>query len=171
MNYENTLESVKEYYGQILTSNQDLKTTACCSVESLPSHIQEINALIHPEVRSKFYGCGAPFPPALEGKTVLDLGCGTGRDSYLLSKLVGPSGNVIGIDMTDEQLEVANRYLGYHADKFGFQKSNVQFKKGYIEDLESLDIADSSIDLIVSNCVINLSPDKKLCIQFNRKMR
>jgi arsenite methyltransferase len=155
-----TLENVKEYYGKVLASNRDLKTTACCSTESLPEHIRNIAMQIHPEVRDRFYGCGAPFPPELEGCTVLDLGCGSGRDTYLLSKLVGQSGKVIGIDMTDEQLAVARAHVDYHADAFGYRSSNVQFVKGYIEDLESAGIANDSIDLIVSNCVVNLSPDK-----------
>ena len=156
-----TLESVKAYYGKILESNRDLKTTACCAAESLPEELRAIAAQIHPEVQEKFYGCGAPFPPALQGKTVLDLGCGSGRDTYLLSKLVGPTGKVIGIDMTDEQLAVARRHVDFHAEAFGYRQSNVQFVKGYIEDLESAGIANDSIDLVVSNCVVNLSPDKK----------
>ena len=57
------------------------------------------------------------IPPALEGRTVLDLGCGSGRDVYLLSKLVGSNGHVIGVDMTEEQLAVAEKHLAYHTDK------------------------------------------------------
>ncbi len=155
------LESVKEYYGKILSSGRDLKTTACCSAEALPLAIRSIADQIHPEVKERFYGCGAPFPALLEGKTVLDLGCGSGRDTYLLSKLVGPSGKVIGIDMTDEQLEVARRHQGYHSNIFGFAQSNVHFVKGYLEDLQSAGVESESIDLIVSNCVVNLSPDKR----------
>jgi len=157
-----TLEAVQNYYGKVLQTNKDLKTSACCSVESLPSSYQPIISKIHPEVKEKFYGCGSPFPPALEGRTVLDLGCGSGRDAYLLSGLVGEDGSVVGIDMTDEQLNVANSYLDYHKNQFGYKKSNVTFKKGYIEDLKSSGIEDNSIDLVVSNCVTNLSPNKKL---------
>jgi SAM-dependent methyltransferase len=113
------------------------------------------------EILSKFYGCGSPIPPALEGCTVLDLGCGTGRDVFVLSKLVGETGRVIGVDMTDEQLEVARRHQDSMARKFGFAKSNVEFKKGYIEELDTLGIADESIDVVVSNCVVNLSFDKQ----------
>jgi SAM-dependent methyltransferase len=87
---------------------------------------------------------------------VLDLGCGSGRDCYLLSRLVGPGGRVIGVDMTEQQLAVARRHLDYHAEKFGY--ANVEFRHGYIEDLTG--IADASVDLVVSNCVLNLSPDK-----------
>ena len=97
-----------------------------------------------------------PLPPALDGATVLDLGCGSGRDCYLLSRLVGPTGRVIGVDMTEQQLAVARQHLDFHAEKFGY--ANVEFRHGYIEHLDG--IADASVDLVVSNCVLNLSPDK-----------
>lgn len=157
---ENTLQSVRDYYGKVLSSSNDLKTSACCSIETLAPHLREVLKDIHPEVKDRFYGCGSPFPPALEGRTVLDLGCGSGRDVYLLSKLVGPNGKVIGIDMTDEQLAVAEKHIAYHTEKFGYEKANVQFLKGFIEDLGSAGIESESVDLVVSNCVTNLSPDK-----------
>ncbi|MEZ4750310.1 MAG: methyltransferase domain-containing protein [Bdellovibrionota bacterium] len=158
---DSTIESVKEYYGKVLKSSADLKTSACCAVEALPPLLQKAAAQIHPEVRERFYGCGAPFPAELRGATVLDLGCGTGRDCYLLSQLVGESGKVIGVDMTPSQLEIARRHEVYHQEKFGYARSNVQFLEGYIEDLKSLGIEDSSVDVVVSNCVLNLSPDKR----------
>jgi SAM-dependent methyltransferase len=89
------------------------------------------------------------------------MGCGTGRDCYLLSRLVGESGRVIGIDMTEEQLAVAKEHCDWHAERYGYAQSNVEFKQGYMEDLAGAGIADNSIDLVVSNCVINLSPDKE----------
>ncbi len=154
-------ESVQNYYGQVLQSSDDLKTSACCTLDSVPVHLRPLLADLHPEVVARYYGCGTPLPPALEASTVLDLGCGTGRDCYLLSRLVGESGRVIGVDMTDEQLDVANEYRVWHAERYGYKKSNVEFKKGNIEDLATAGIADNSIDLVVSNCVINLSADKK----------
>jgi arsenite methyltransferase len=157
----NTSESVKEYYGRVLQSTKDLKTTACCTTETIPAHHKEILAQIDDEVISRFYGCGSPLPESLEGKTVLDLGCGTGRDVYLASKLAGPDGYVIGVDMTDEQLDVARQHLDSQMERFGFDKPNVDFRKGYIEDLKTLGIEDNSVDVVISNCVINLSPDKK----------
>jgi len=157
-----SLDSIKDYYGKVLQTNSDLKTSACCITESIPLHLRNIIKLIHDEVVIKFYGCGSPIPYLdLEGKTVLDLGSGSGRDCYILSKLVGPTGKVIGIDMTDEQLEVARRHQEFHQKVFGHSASNITFTKGYIEDLKSAGIADNSIDLVVSNCVINLSPNKK----------
>ncbi len=156
-----TIESVKNYYGKVLASNKDLKTSACCATESFPQYIRDVLKDIHPEVISKFYGCGSPLPPELAGKTVLDLGSGSGRDCFILSKLVGPGGTVIGLDMTLEQLAIAKRHTGYHADKFGYSRSNVEFRHGYIEDLAEAGIQDDSIDIVVSNCVINLSPAKE----------
>jgi len=155
------LESVKEYYGKTLSTSKDLKTNACCLADSAPKKIKEILKDIHPEVIEKFYGCGSPIPEDLEGKTVLDLGSGSGRDCYILSKLVGPNGKVIGVDMTDEQINVAKKFISYHTDKFGYKKPNVEFIKGYIEDLNEIGIQTSSIDVVISNCVINLSPAKE----------
>ena len=160
-NEKKTLEAVRDYYGKVLQSNKDLKTSACCAADSLAPRIREILRDIHPEVIDKFYGCGSPIPVALEGKTVLDLGSGSGRDCFILSKLVGREGRVIGVDMTDSQLETAKRHLAFHTDRFGYSKPNVEFFKGYIEDLESVGIASNSVDVVVSNCVLNLSPDKE----------
>jgi arsenite methyltransferase len=151
-------ESVRHYYGQVLQSSDDLKTSACCSIDAMPTYLKALLAGLHPEVLERFYGCGSPLPPALMGKTVLDLGCGSGRDCYLLSKLVGPTGRVIGVDMTPEQLEVAMRHRDWHAERFGF--ANVEFLHGHIENLTTVGILDNSIDVVVSNCVINLSPEK-----------
>ncbi len=161
MNDTTISESVKNYYGQVLQSSQDLKTSACCTLDSIPLHLRPLLADVHPEVVARYYGCGTPLPPALEGCTVLDLGCGSGRDCYLLSRLVGESGHVIGVDMTEEQLAIAKNHCDWHAERYGYEKSNVEFKQGHIEDLATAGIADNSIDLVVSNCVINLSPDKK----------
>lgn len=158
-------DQVREYYGRTLTSNDDLGTNAPhCEAVPPPKYVLDVMPLIADEVIARFYGCGSPIPPALEGATVLDLGCGSGRDVYVLSKLVGPSGKVIGVDMTPEQLEVAQRYKQEHAERFGFDCSNVDFRLGYIEDLAACGIEDESIDLVVSNCVVNLSPFKDLVV-------
>lgn len=154
-------ESVKDYYGRVLQSSGDLKTSACCLAETLPIYVRDALSDVHPEVLERFYGCGSPIPPALEGATVLDLGSGSGRDCYVLSKLVGPRGRVIGVDMTDAQLAVARRHLDWHAQRLGH--ANVEFRTGYIEDLAAAGIADASVDLVISNCVLNLSPDKARC--------
>lgn len=157
---DGSLAMVQAYYGKVLTSNQDLKTNACCVAESVPAHILPLVSRVHEEVRSRFYGCGLVIPPLLEGLTVLDLGCGSGRDVYILSQLVGERGRVIGVDMTDEQLAVALRHEEWHRQMFEYERSNVEFRHGYIEDLKSAGLGDRSVDVVVSNCVVNLSPDK-----------
>lgn len=151
---------VRQYYGETLCSSRDLQTSACTTDAGLPEYVKPILARVHDEVLSRYYGCGLVLPEALEGLTVLDLGCGAGRDVYLLSKLVGERGRVIGVDMTEEQLAVARRHQEYHRHAFGHAESNVSFLHGYIERLSDLELADSSVDVIVSNCVLNLAPDK-----------
>lgn len=155
------IEQVKDYYGKQLQSKDDLKTSSCCAVDRPPAEIRSILPLIADEIHNRFYGCGSPLPPLLDGMTVLDLGCGTGRDVYIASKLVGESGYAIGVDMTVEQIETAIKYQDEQRERFGFKTSNVKFIQGYIEDLESLGIEDNSVDVVISNCVINLSPAKE----------
>lgn len=152
-------EDVKEYYGETLKTNDDLLTAACCPTDAMPAYLRPLVANVHDEIVSKFYGCGSPIPPMLNGLTVLDLGSGSGQDCYVLSQLVGQKGHVIGVDMTDQQLDVARKYIGYHTEKFGYSTPNIEFVKHFIEDLSS--IADASVDLVVSNCVINLAPEKE----------
>ncbi len=156
-----TVGSVKKYYGEILESKDDLQTSACCSIQEPPQYIRNIIKNINGEILEKFYGCGSPVPPALEGAVVLDLGCGTGRDVYIFSSLVGAEGKVIGVDMTDEQLDVACRHVDFQTSKFGYDKPNVSFVNSYIEELGQAGIESDSIDVVTSNCVINLSGDKK----------
>ena len=154
-------QNLKEYYGKILQGSKDLQTKACCcSDENLTPAVKMALAEINDDILAKFYGCGSPLPSLLNGCTILDLGCGSGRDAYLAARLAGPSGYVIGVDMTEDQLAVAQRNLNSQMTRFGFAKRNVDFRQGYIEDLKTLDIADNSIDVVISNCVINLSPDK-----------
>ncbi|HUW83176.1 MAG TPA: methyltransferase domain-containing protein [Phycisphaerae bacterium] len=154
-------EQVRDYYGKVLSDSRDLKTGACCSADSMPAHLRAVLRQIEPEIVAKFYGCGSPIPPAIEGCTVLDLGCGTGRDTYICSKLVGESGRVIGVDMTEAQLAVAQRHGQTHAQRFGYDRPNTTFLHGYMEDLAALGIEDESVDVVISNCVINLAPDKE----------
>jgi len=151
---------VKDYYGQQLQTSDDLKTTACCDASQMPVWLKPLLARVHPEVLSRYYGCGLVCPPLLDGCRVLDLGSGSGRDVYALAQLVGERGEVIGVDMTEEQLEVARRHQAFHRDAFGHQRDNVRFLQGYIEHLDELDLPENSFDVIVSNCVVNLSPDK-----------
>ncbi|MDX1457460.1 MAG: methyltransferase domain-containing protein, partial [Marinobacter sp.] len=153
-------DQVQDYYGKVLEKSDDLQTNACCTDANMPDYLKRVVGKIHDEVVSRYYGCGLVAPQQLEGMRILDLGCGSGRDVYALSALVGEAGEVVGVDMTDEQLDVARRHVDYHADAFGYSAPNVRFLKGYIEKLDELDLEPGSFDIIVSNCVINLSPDK-----------
>ncbi len=153
-----TPELVRAYYGQTLQSSADLKTSACCDADAVPPWLKPLLARVHPAVSERYYGCGLVAPPLLEGCTVLDLGCGAGRDVYLLAQLVGPTGRVVGVDMTPEQLAVARAHQAHHAQLFGFD--NVTFLEGEIEALGTLGLAEGSVDVVVSNCVLNLCLDK-----------
>ncbi|MCF6273062.1 MAG: methyltransferase domain-containing protein [Rhodobacteraceae bacterium] len=153
-------DEVREYYGKVLQGSGDLQTNACCTPDDVPRYLRDVLAKIHPEVNEKYYGCGLVAPMVLSGASVLDLGSGSGRDVYALAGLVGKGGSVVGVDMTDEQLDVARRHEEFHARAFGYPAANTSFHKGYIEKLDELGLADASFDIIVSNCVINLSPDK-----------
>ncbi|MEM6413926.1 MAG: methyltransferase domain-containing protein [Pseudomonadota bacterium] len=153
-------ESVKEYYGDVLGSSDDLATDACCTIEDTPSYLRDAIGRVHPEVTNRYYGCGLVLPLGLEGARVLDLGCGAGRDVYILSQLVGDKGHVVGVDMTEAQLAVAREHQAWHADQFNQAKSNVTFLEGDIERLLELDLEPQSFDVIVSNCVINLCTNK-----------
>ncbi|XP_036399021.1 arsenite methyltransferase [Megalops cyprinoides] len=156
-----THEDVKDYYGKKLQKSSDLKTNACIApAKPVPAFIRNVLAEVHPEVTSRYYGCGLVVPECLEHCRLLDLGCGSGRDCYMLSRLVGEKGHITGIDMTEEQLEVARKHIGYHTQKFGFSKPNVEFVHGYIEALTKAGLEASSYDVIISNCVVNLSQDK-----------
>jgi arsenite methyltransferase len=92
---DETRASVSKYYGQELTKSEDLKTNACCTAGAPPTYIQEAINNIHPEVVARYYGCGLCLPQyPLEGAKILDLGSGSGRDVYIASQLVGPTGKV-----------------------------------------------------------------------------
>ena len=151
---------VREYYGKVLQHSGDLQTNACCTDGAMPAHVKGLMVNIHDEVAARYYGCGLVMPQLVEGTRILDLGSGSGRDCYLLAQLTGESGSVLGVDMTEEQVAVAERRLEWHRERFGYARSNVEFRLGHIERLDELGLSESSFDIIVSNCVINLSPDK-----------
>lgn len=155
-----TKDLVRDYYGKVLATSDDLKTSACCSPGTMPPGLAAALANVHEDVRAKYYGCGFVAPEHLEGARILDLGCGAGQDVYVLAQMVGSKGRVVGVDMTAEQLAVARKHQDWHTKKFGQCCSNVQFVEGYIEELDKLGLEPASFDVIVSNCVINLSPDK-----------
>ena len=151
---------VSAYY-KSLSKTEDLKTNACCTGAAPPPHIRSALSKVHPDVIARYYGCGLCVPDELDGLSVLDLGCGAGRDVYLLSQLVGERGRVVGVDMTLAQMKVGHEHVAWHAERFGFARPNTEFVDGKIEDLHACGLAASSFDVIVSNCVINLAADKR----------
>ena len=173
--------AVKERYA---SGAQKPEAALCCPVEYDPQYLKAIPQ----EVIERDYGCGDPSQHLWPGETVLDLGSGTGKICFIASQVVGPQGRIIGVDMTDEMLEVARRNAPVVAGTVGY--GNVEFRKGRIQDLgldlERLDaalrerpitdaasflkadelaaelrlkhplVADQSVDVVVSNCVLNL---------------
>jgi len=157
-------DTVKKYYGEVVRKTSDLKTDACCTADALPVHIKKVLPLIENEIKSKYYGCGSPIPLCIEGLKILDLGCGTGRDCYVMSKLVGPKGFIYGIDMTENQIAVAGKYVDKQTEAFGYSNPNVKFIHDYIENL-SKHFEKESLDVVTSNCVINLAENKEIILQ------
>ncbi|XP_074448145.1 arsenite methyltransferase [Larus michahellis] len=157
---------VQDYYGKRLQKSADLKTNACITLaRPLPKAVRDALENVHEEVVARYYGCGLVIPECLTSCRILDLGSGSGRDCYLLSQMVGEWGHVTGIDMTEGQVEVAKKHIAYHMDKFGYKKPNVEFLQGYMEKLSDAGLADESYDIIISNCVINLAPDKRAVLR------
>jgi ubiquinone/menaquinone biosynthesis C-methylase UbiE len=140
-------DAVKEHYGELARTEQP-----CCPQQNLlyPTDIlQELPG----DIAGFSAGSGDPVSPAMlkPGETVLDLGSGAGLDCFLAARQVGESGRVIGVDMTPEMLARARS----NAERLGLP--HVEFREGY---LEALPVDDDSVDVVISNCVINLSPDK-----------
>jgi SAM-dependent methyltransferase len=153
--------SVQGYYGETLQKTEDLRTSACCTSSAPPPAVRAALRLVPDEVKAKYCGCGSPFPLGIAGLRVLDLGSGSGRDCYVCAALVGESGSVLGVDMTAAQLDVARRHAeAYCTQTLGYAVPNMRFAEGRIEDLAGAGVGDESVDLIISNCVVNLSPDK-----------
>jgi SAM-dependent methyltransferase len=143
-------EAVRERYGSIARGE---RSGCCSSTAEVPAIGYTKEDLASAGAANLGLGCGNPLALAdIEpGMTVLDLGSGAGFDAFLAWQRVGPQGRVIGVDMTDDMLALARR----NAQQLG--ASNVEFRKGSIEQLP---VEDASVDLVISNCVINLSPDK-----------
>jgi SAM-dependent methyltransferase len=147
-------EIVREHYAERIKNNASCcgGSSDCCSTEN-SLYPQELLATL-PEGESPVsYGCGDPITLASlqPGQTVLDLGSGAGLDCFFAAKKVGETGHVIGVDMTPEMIEQARS----SAQRLNLK--NVEFRQGYLEDLP---VEANTVDVIISNCVINLSPDK-----------
>ena len=152
MQEQQIIDKIKERYGKIALTG----TETCCAPTDSATVIGYDNKELEsiPEASVLGAGCGAPlhFAGAKEGEIVVDLGSGAGIDAFLSANKVGQTGKVIGIDMTDEMLEKARR----NAKENGY--TNVDFRKGDIE--KRIPVDDNSVDLVISNCVINLTTEK-----------
>lgn len=156
---ENVKKMVKEKYGQIALQSHTENAGSCCGAGGCGT----VDYTVFSDDYSKLdgynpdadlaLGCGIPteFAKIREGHTVVDLGSGAGNDAFVARKLVGPKGKVIGIDMTEvmiEKAQVNNKKMGY---------TNIDFRLG---DIENMPVEDNSTDVVISNCVLNLVPDK-----------
>jgi len=157
---ENVKKIVRNRYAKVAKTNGSCcaSKSGCCStpnkqISSMIGYSQEEMDSV-PEGANLGLGCGNPTALASlkEGERVLDLGSGAGFDCFLAAKKVGKTGKVIGVDMTPEMLEKARA----NSKKGGY--TNVEFRLG---EIENLPVADNSVDVIISNCVINLAPNKK----------
>ena len=149
-NTEVKREDVKEFYSKAALASQP---SLCCPTNYQPEDVSHIPA----DVLKISYGCGSPVSKASikEGQTVVDLGSGGGIDCFIAAKTTGKNGKIIGIDMTDEMLSQAEKSRKFVEKKLGY--SNIEFRKGVLEDIP---VDSDSVDIIVSNCVINLSSIK-----------
>ena len=162
MRKEEIKKAVREGYAKIVKQDSSCcaPVNSCCGSTDLAQNIsksigyteEELKAV--PEGANLGLGCGNPVALASlrEGETVLDLGSGGGFDCFLAADKVGENGRVIGVDMTPEMIEKARE----NARRGNYQ--NVEFRLG---EIENLPVADNSVDVVISNCVINLAPDKR----------
>lgn len=155
LDQETIHETVRKGYGQIASSGGSCCGPSCCSGNDVAQAVgyskEELADL--PEGANMGLSCGNPTAVASlrEGETVLDLGCGGGFDVFIAGKKVGPTGRVIGVDITPEMITRARQNIPASG------LNNVEFRLG---EIEHLPVADASVDVVISNCVINLSPDK-----------
>lgn len=154
-------ELVKEKYGQIALQSKDDNSSSCCGATTGCSTI-DYTVMADDYTKLDGYvadadlglGCGLPteFAKIKEGDTVVDLGSGAGNDAFVARSIAGEKGKVIGIDFTDKMVEKAR----INAEKLGY--TNVEFRQG---DIENMPLAGNIADVVVSNCVLNLVPNKK----------
>jgi arsenite methyltransferase len=157
MPIDDITQKVSERYAKAASTGEEM----CCPTSYDMGHLK---TFIPVEVLTISYGCGTPagLKTVQAGETVLDIGSGGGIDCFEASRLVGPTGRVIGIDMTDTMLEISRKNAAIVATNLGYPTSNVEFRKGLAD---AMPVEDGTIDLIISNCVINLAPDKRKVFQ------
>jgi SAM-dependent methyltransferase len=158
---EQLKQMVKEKYGQIADQSKTTNATSCCGATGCGTIDYSVMADDYTQLKGYVanadlgLGCGLPteFAKIKAGDTVVDLGSGAGNDAFVARSIVGETGKVIGIDFTDKMIEKAR------ANAKALNFTNVEFRQG---DIENMPLAGNSADVVVSNCVLNLVPDKKL---------
>ncbi len=164
-------ELVKEKYGQIAANSKSFNSSSCCGATSSCGDVYNIMSDEYNKIAGYQpdadlgLGCGLPteFAMIKKGDVVVDLGSGAGNDCFVARHETGESGKVIGIDMTPEMIEKARN----NAEKLGF--NNVEFRLG---EIESMPVTANSADVVVSNCVLNLVPDKAAAfLEINRILK
>jgi arsenite methyltransferase len=155
-------EGEQEHPGKAKESVADFKNRASSAIyPNMTKTTKDAMDQLHQDVIKGSSG-GVPSLEAVEDCKVLDLlGCVTGRDAFVLSKLVGPKGKVVGIHANQKQIDKANNYVDHHTKQFKYESSNLEFKQGSLEDLKAAGYPDDFFDLIVSNFALNLSDKKK----------
>jgi SAM-dependent methyltransferase len=155
---DKTRQAVSDAYAKAVCTPSDNREPCCGPVQKgavvkLAGYTREELDALPPEAVVNSFGCGNPlaFSEVREGETVLDLGSGAGIDLLLAAKKVGPTGRAIGVDMTDEMIARAQQNIAVSG------MDNLEVRKGFIEKLP---VESSSVDWVISNCVINLSPEK-----------
>ncbi len=153
MTNDSITRQVSERYARAAAAGEQM----CCPTGY---NFDDLKTFIPEEVLKISYGCGTPAGLATvkAGETVLDIGSGGGIDCFEAARLVGPTGRVIGIDMTDTMLDIARRYAPVVAKNLGHPAAVAEFRKGMAD---AMPVDDGAADLIISNCVINLAPDKR----------
>lgn len=163
-NAEEIKELVRNKYSEIATQDKALNTSSCCGSGACSTEVYNIMNEDYTQLQGYNpdadlgLGCGLPtkFAKIQEGDTVIDLGSGAGNDCFIARNETGPGGKVIGIDFTPAMIERARA----NAEKLGF--NNVEFRQG---DIEKMPVTSNTADVIVSNCVLNLVPDKAKVIR------
>jgi arsenite methyltransferase len=157
---EQLKQSVKDMYAKIATQTKQDNAASCCGAGGCSTEVYNIMSDDYTQLKGYnpdadlSLGCGLPIEHAMmkSGDTVLDLGSGAGNDCFIARAIIGDSGKVIGVDMTETMIDLARE----NADKLGL--NNVEFRLG---EIEKLPITANKVDVVVSNCVLNLVPDKE----------
>lgn len=151
------VEACRDFYNKM---NVELSDISRLNSESLTQEQTAIFGQLSEKVKERYYGSGLMIPEKLAGKRVLDIGCGSGSLVFMLSKMVGPSGFVFGVDISDGLIDTAKAETEFHWKQWGYGQSNMEFKVGNAESLDELGLKPESFDLIVSNGVFCCVPDK-----------